>query len=128
MASWQRLREHVRANYRVDAEAEGLLKIIYEFDAGRTQIVLVNRESIGATDWAQLASPFAQAAGIDLTAVLDDATLYKVGGVIKVGEELWVRHSVPLAQLDIAEFEWPLDIVARAADALEQKYVGDDRY
>jgi hypothetical protein len=41
---------------------------------------------------------------------------------------LTIRHAVPLANLNINEFERPLSLVTNTADQLERQLTGADEY
>lgn len=50
------------------------------------------------------------------------------GGLAIVNDFLMVRHTVPLLNLNLNEFERPLLLVTTTADDLEQELVGGDRF
>ena len=50
------------------------------------------------------------------------------GGIAAMGDLVTVRHSVPLLNLDINEFERPLGLVTGTADRLEQQFQGGDQF
>ena len=45
-----------------------------------------------------------------------------------LGDLVTFRHSLPLANLNINEFESPLALVTTTADRLEQAFTGGDRF
>ena len=50
------------------------------------------------------------------------------GGVAVINDVVIFRHSVPLANLDVNEFERPLHLVTMAADYLETQVTGLDQF
>jgi hypothetical protein len=80
-------------------------------------------------DWVQIATPFARHEEVDLLEVLTEVgEAIVVGGLAVMGEHVVLRHSLPLINLDINEFTDPLELVAGAAELLEQQFTGRDDY
>ena len=129
MATWQQLKEYIRSKYSVTEDSGDLLKLVFNTQYGRSQMVLV-AHSVTGTDleFATIASPFATVGSVELNAVLREVSEYVVGGAAIYGDLLMVRHAVPLASLDADDFESPLHLVIGAADAIEAKFVGSDAY
>ncbi|HEV2778842.1 MAG TPA: hypothetical protein VGX25_05520 [Actinophytocola sp.] len=50
------------------------------------------------------------------------------GGAVIVGDHVHVRSSMPLDDMNVAEFERPLQLVTFTADRLERDLIGGDRY
>nr|WP_208407490.1 hypothetical protein [Amycolatopsis granulosa] len=96
----------------------------------RTQIVVIAREVLDRRDeWIQIATPFARVDEVDVAAVLAEVGhTTVVGGVVVMGEYLVLRHSLPLANLDLNEFVDPLALVTSSAELLEEQLTGRDDY
>ena len=119
MATWNDLAGYLRTNYRIVDDQQTMLKLLFDVGGGRSQIVFVTHSTMKASngDWAAIESVVAQASSVDVSAVLKEASEYAVGGVVQYGDTLALRHTVPLATLDIDEFSEPFSLVMRAADA-----------
>lgn len=130
MASWPELVNYVRSNYKVADAKPDMIKMIFSTGGLRSQVVLLWRQRLmdGAEEWVQIESPVGPVDGMDLRRVLQEVGDMVCGGAAIVGDLLLIRHSVPLANLDINEFERPLDLVTLTADELEKKLVGGDTY
>lgn len=126
MATWADLSGYIRTQYKIASDDGTVIKLIFSVGEGRSQVVLVARETLLEDEWAAIASPFAIASKVDLQEVLETAGGFLAGGVVKIGDNLWVRHSVPLAALDQSDFSEPLAFVTHAADILEQKFSSGD--
>jgi hypothetical protein len=136
LATWRELVKFVRRGYVVIRDEPDEIRVRIRFedrdadvdDDVRDQMVVVTREVLDRGDeWAQIATPFARVGEVDLAAVLTevgDTTV--VGSVVVMGDYLVLRHSVPLANLDLNEFTDPMDLVADAAERLEMLFVGRD--
>jgi hypothetical protein len=140
VATWNDLVRYVRVRYEVIREEQDEIRILYRFGAddddedklgeGRTQVMILAREVLDKKeDWVQLATPFARVAEVDLRATLEEMGLTTVvGGAVIMGDWLVLRHSLPLENLQYNELDDPLQLVAAAADILEQQFTGGDNF
>jgi hypothetical protein len=127
MAKWQQLRDYIFATYQVDREENEVIQLLFRIDGERTQLVLVSHTQTGAgVDFALIASPIADHGAVELGVLLRETSEYVVGGVVMYGNRIMLRHAVPLADLDVSDFETPLHLVLSAADAMEAKFLGTD--
>ena len=79
--------------------------------------------------WIQIESPFGELGQVDLSAALQAVGNTVCGGMALAGGTLVTfRHSVPLEDLSINEFEAPLALVTGTADRLEQSLTGGDKF
>ncbi|SED61038.1 hypothetical protein SAMN04489727_8571 [Amycolatopsis tolypomycina] len=135
MAEWGDLVAYIRESYRVvrDEPDEIRIRLVFGDDPDteqRAQIVVIAREILDQReDWVQIATPFARHEQVDLLEVLTEVgDAIVVGGLAVMGEHVVLRHSLPLINLDINEFTDPLELVAGAAELLEQQFTGRDDY
>ncbi len=114
MATWNDVANYLRGKYKIAEDGGTILRLNFELSGGRSQQVLVGRSTMDAIndEFAQIASTFARVDSVDLSAVLREAGEYVVGGVVAYGDMLAVRHTVPLANLDLNEFEGPFELGA----------------
>ncbi|WNG81144.1 hypothetical protein C6A86_023590 [Mycobacterium sp. ITM-2016-00316] len=129
MANWNDVAGYLRQNFKIKQDSDTFLTLVFDVGGGRSQLVMVSHGSMDATDeeFAIIASPIADARITNIPALLDEAADYVVGGVVKVGETLALRHAVPLSNLDLNELMGPLELVMTAADHMESKFTGADR-
>ena len=130
MAEWQDLVGYVRANYKVADESPTMMKLVFETGDLRSQVVVLWRQTLkdGAEEWLQIESPFAKVDEVDIRRALEEAGNLVCGGLAVMGDILTIRHSVPLENLNINEFERPLALVTFTADELERRLSGGDKY
>lgn len=130
MAAWQDLVGYVRANYKVSDESPESMKLIFDMGQLRSQVVMLWHVTLGDDneEWLQIESPFAEVDKIDLRKALEEVGLIVCGGLALIGDVLTIRHSVPLANLNINEFERPLALVTSTADRLEAQLAGGDQF
>lgn len=130
MATWSALTEYVRSHYKIADEKPGSMKLIFDVGDLRSQVVFLWRMSLldGEEDWVQIESPFGRLDSVNLRGAIDAMGQTVCGGIAAMGDLATVRHSVPLLNLDINEFERPLSLVTGTADRLEQQFQGGDQF
>jgi hypothetical protein len=131
MATWSDLKTYIHNRYKVANETDDMLRLIFETGNLREQVVLVRRVVLPAngTEWVHIESAIGEIDKLDLVALLRKVGNTVVGGLATAGDSIVTfRHSVPLADLSIAEFEQPLHLVIGTADLLEQQFTGGDRF
>jgi hypothetical protein len=131
MASWTDLKAYIHNNYKIADEREDMIKLIFDVGGMRSQVVIVWHVQLSGNGehWVQIESPFGELGNIDLPAALNAVGNTVCGGMALAGGTLVTfRHSVPLDDLSINEFEAPLALVTGTADRLEQQLTGGDKF
>jgi len=129
VASWDDLMSYVRMRYEVMRQADGELWFNLPTTGERTQLVVVR--SVTGDDghpWAQIASPVARVADVDLARLLELAAESVVGGAVATGGVVVFRHSVPLGDTPLHAFERPFRLVVEVADRLEERLTDADEH
>lgn len=131
MTTWNDLKDYIRRNYTIADEQDNRIKLIFNVGGMRSQVVLVYRQALldGQEEWFSVESPVGPLDQVDLRAALRHVGGFVCGALATLGDDLLVlRHSAPISDLNIAEFERPLGLVVNSADQLEQKFVGGDDF
>lgn len=130
MADWRSLTLYVRANYKVAEETDRMMKLLFGVGGGRSQMVFLWHQTLigGAEDWVQIESPIGKIEEVSLVPLMREVAETVCGGIGATGDFVTFRHSVPLMNLDMNEFERPLQLVVTTADRLEHRLVGGDRF
>lgn len=142
MATWDDLLSYVRVRYEIMRQADGELWFNLPTTGGRTQLVVVRRVhevhaatsegaatvASGDTVWAQISSPIARTADVDVTRMLELASVSPVGGVVAVDGVAVFRHSISLRDSGLDGFEFPFRQVVHLADELEHELTGADEH
>lgn len=140
MATWDDLLSYVRVRYEIMRQADGELWFNLPTSGERTQLVVVRRVherhagatgaaaavASGDTEWAQISSPIARTADIDVTKLLELASASPVGGVVAQDGVAVFRHSISLRDSGLDGFEFPFRQVVHLADELERELTGGD--
>lgn len=107
-----------------------MIGMTFETDNLRSQIVFLWRVEFagGMEEWVQIESPIAELESVNLDHALRAVGHTVCGGLAANEGYLTFRHSVPLLNLDINEFERPLTLVVSTADELERTPTGGDKF
>jgi hypothetical protein len=126
MATWSDLKSYVHNTYKVADEGDDMIKLVFEFSDLRSQVVLIWHLTLAGSgeQWLQIESPVGEIGLIDLAAALQHVSGTVCGGLALYGNLVTFRHSVPLEDLSIAEFESPLRLVTGTADNMEKALTG----
>jgi hypothetical protein len=130
VATWEDLLAFVRSEYQIIDETADELKILIEYEDGRSQVINIAHDILDEReDWVQVASVCGLVADVDLKRFLEEiGETSVVCGAVIIGEHVVLRHALPLENLDINEFTDPLTFVADTADHLEELFFGGDGY
>ena len=129
MTTWSDLKAYVHNHYKIADEQDNMIKLVLATGGMRDQVVIVWHLTLGnGEEWVQIESPFGELETLNLTAALQAVGNTVCGGMALFGNLVTFRHSVPLADLSIAEFESPLALVTTTADRLEKELVGGDKF
>lgn len=131
MASWNELVAYMRANYKLDLHSSGEMASMLFPIEDRTQLVFVSKAGNDALgEWACIESAIGDLKDLDLTKVCGEVDSNVIGGiVVKSGmDKVFLRHTVPLVNLDINEFKVPLVMITLSADVMEKKFTRKDKH
>lgn len=129
MATWTDLVSYVNNTYKVADQQPNMVKLVFETGNLRSQVVILWHQELGnGEQWVQIESPFGEVGQVDLTAALARIGNTVCGGMAQAGNLVTFRHSIPLDNIQISEFESPLQLVTTTADALEQMFTGGDKF
>jgi hypothetical protein len=130
MSDWNALRHYIKTEYKVDSDEGDLLKLIFQFEDGRNQLVIVEKAGeVGNSEWALISTAVCEEGDIDPRDALVKSSEMIVGGLALIdGGPVIYRHSIRLADLDPDEFDEPLKVAAALGDRLEGELSAADNY
>jgi hypothetical protein len=130
MTTWNTLVDYVQSNYKIADQSADRIKMVFDVGDMRSQVVFLWRATLqdGKEEWVQIESPFGRLDDVDLKTVVREVGEMVCGGLAVVGDLLTLRHSFPIMNMDINEFERPLHLVTTSADRLERKFSGGDTF
>jgi hypothetical protein len=130
MADWNALRNYIKAEYKVSGDDLNSLKLLFDVENGRSQLVIVEKiGELGNSEWALISTAVCAEGDIDPREALVKNSEMIVGGLALVdGGPVIFRHSIRLADLDPAEFDEPLKVAAAFGDKLERELSTADNF
>ena len=129
MATWESLCRYIKSRYKVADYDLNQLRLIFDLGNGRSQNVIVGKQMLGDDEWAEIWTPICNEGEISAREALLRNRQMVVGALalVKDGPVIF-RHSLPLRDLDIAEFEVPFHMIINFGDKLEQDFTEVDKY
>lgn len=113
MATAAEARAFVKQNFNVDEMDGGMLKMLWDLEDGRSQLVFVNVSE----ELMMVVSPIAKVGSISADKVFDANDNF--WGIVKFGELYCLSHVILLANADANEIAQPLEMLAVLADKME---------
>jgi hypothetical protein len=112
----------LKSNYKCEAVADDLFKVLVEYEDNRSQLVFV-----GIHDHVMVFnSPFASENDLTATQALNAVT-NGLFGIKNIGGLYSLANLIFMEDLDASEFNKGIHFIAKTADDLEKSLVGGDR-
>ena len=133
MTTWEDIKTYISGKFGRPKEhnnqytKERFLEIRIKLTDGRSQTVLVGDVPRLGKTWIQILSPVGTIPKHRLDEALELAYKQKCGGLVKIGDLHYIRHSTPIQDLNEEEFSLPFEFVAHSADTLEKEFMGVDK-
>lgn len=133
MATYREFEAYVKSNYSVESSKEapkGFMCILVPCPNDRSHLVFVHpgANMAKAGEFADVVAICGKLSGTKLEKALEASQGLPVGGLIKIGDVIYLRHSIPLSDVDESEIAKGLLFTAMSADLLEAKFVGGDDF
>ena len=128
MPTFDEVREYAKSRYELSTDEEGRFSLVFEYETGRMQKVVVSRFEAMDREWCDFASACCTRDQLDPETAVRRNWDFAVGALALEGDTYVIRYSIPLATMDLAEFELPLHVVARTSDRLERELTGGDKF
>jgi hypothetical protein len=130
VATWGQLTNYIRDTYQSATEDPNHLVLHFATGEDRSQLVHLFHQQLmdGQEHWVQIESIVCEATTEQIERSARVAGDAVCGAVAVVQNSVIFRHSVPLENLDVNEFERPLELVTTTADYIESLVTGADEY
>lgn len=130
MATWQQVRERLRAQFDLDTDSDQEVAFTIERTTegrGRLQRVILHRYQAWGRDLVEIRSAFGEAGVLDPAGALADNLLLPIGAIAQHGKFLVLVHKSPLDDLQPDTVVFLAARIAALADALEERR-GTDQF
>ncbi|HHO53702.1 MAG TPA: hypothetical protein ENK18_23225 [Deltaproteobacteria bacterium] len=128
MTTWPQLQHHMRNTYRLQDDQADMMSMVWAYDDGRMQKIIVRRYRAGEREMIELKSPFARLGQVEPEVLLRDNAKLPLATVALSGNVYLVVYNLLLGHLHLQDFDFVLARVAAVADTLEEKYVREDTF
>jgi hypothetical protein len=130
LLKWVGLTSALKQAYEPQHEDEEKLVITVGFKDGdeiRSQLVTVKKcETAGHEVWVHIISRVGEIPPKRIFSALEAVDDNIAGGLVKINDDIYVRHTVPIEHLEADELLRMMDSILMIADELEKEFVGGD--
>lgn len=133
MNTWDDIKSYITEKFGKPKEHknnytnERFMEIRIDLKDGRSQTMLVGEVPRLGKNWVQILSPVGKIPKHNLEEALELTYKKKCGGLVKIGDLYYVRHSTPIHDLNEDEFLGAFEYVADSADTLEKEFLLEDK-
>ena len=128
MTTWADLQGHARAKYRLQDDQPEMMSMVWSYDDGRNQKLIVRRFEAAGRVMLEFKSPFARIGQVEPETLLRDNARLPLATVALSGDVYFVIYNVLAENLVLDDFDFLLQRIAAVADTLEEKYVRADTF
>lgn len=128
MTTWAEVKTYVHNKYKVEDVNDDLMRLIFNLDNGRTQLVYIEHAFNESAQWIKINSPIGKVSDLNVASAARIASEKIVGGIIIIGDFVYLTNAMPLENLDGNEVDEPLGRVMSIADEMERNLVGGDAF
>ncbi len=126
MATWTELREHMRVTYRLADDELDMLSMVWRYEDGRSQKIIIRRYEAFERTLVELKSAFARRKDVDPEVLLRKNAELPLATIALSGDVYIVVYNALLEHLDFGDLDLYLSRVAAVADTLEETYASKD--
>ncbi|MFC3499495.1 hypothetical protein ACFOOK_00570 [Micromonospora krabiensis] len=129
MPSWYELREHARTQYELDRTEDDWFSLLWTYESGRTQQIVVTRYESFDQEWVEFRSFVCKEADMNPRVALRRNADLGLGALaLDEDGDYALIHRAPLATMDQDEFALPLRALATIADQMEIQQTARDEF
>lgn len=126
--TWPDIQKHMRENYQLADDTPDMMSMVWTYDDGRSQKIIVRRYKAFERDMLEFKSPFGRSGDIEPEVLLRDNSKLPLATVALSGDVYLVVYNALVDGLPVADFDFMLSRVADVADTLEEKYAKNDAF
>jgi len=127
MTSWADVQRHMRGKYRLQDDQPDMMSMVWSYDDGRMQKIIVRRYQAAGREMLEFKSPFARKGQVEAQTLLEDNAKLPLATVALSGDVYLVIYNVLVENLVLDDFDFVLSRVAAVADTLRTSVAPSDR-
>jgi hypothetical protein len=127
MATWEEVRGHLRARWRVERDDPTAFAVSCRVPIGTQdlhQAVGMAPTEVDSKPWLSIIGELFPEAALSARGALTYADRLPLGAIVLRGDRYLLRHGIALAPLALAELDWILAIIVREAALLRANLRG----
>ncbi len=128
MTTWTEVQQHMRGKYRLQDDSADMMSMVWSYDEGRSQKVIVRHYKAAGREMIEFKSAFARKGDVAPEALLEDNAKLPLATIALSGEVYLAVYNALLEHLHLDDFDFCLSRVAAVADTLEERYVRKDAF
>ncbi len=126
--TWSDIQRHMRQRYKLADDTPDMMSMVWTYDDGRSQKIVVRRYKAFGRDMVEFKSPFARRPDVEPEVLMADNSQLPLATTALSGDIYLVVYNAPVDALDLDTFDFILSRVADVADTLEEKYASHDDF
>lgn len=126
--SWPDIQKHMRESYKLADDTPDMMSMVWTYDDGRSQKIVIRRYKAFERDMLEFKSPFARKGDIEPETLLADNSQLPLATIALSGDVYLVVYNALVEGLSMDHFDFVLSRVADVADTLEEKYASKDDF
>jgi len=112
----------MRQAYRLQDDQPDMISMVWSYDDGRSQKIIVRRYKAFEREMLEFKSAFAHRDDADATAMVEKNAELPLATIALAGETYLVVYNCPIENLNFTDFDFYLSRIAAVADTLEEKH------
>ncbi len=128
MPSWTQVQAHARSKYTLADDQASMLSMVWTYEDGRSQKVVVRRFSAFNKEMIEFKSAFARTTDVDQEVMLRRNSKLPLATVALSGDVYLAVYNMLLEHLNLDDFDLVISRVAAVADSLEEEFSKRDEF
>jgi len=128
MPNWTQLQEYVRSKYTLEDDEHAMMSMVWVYEDGRHQRIVLRRYRAFERDMIEFKSPFARTSDASAEDLLRKNAELPMATVALSGDVYLAVYNMLLEHMDFDDFDLVVSRVAHVADKLEAEYAHRDDF
>lgn len=128
MAQWSDIQNFLRERYRLAEDQPDMVSLVWSYDEGRSQKVILRRFVANQAEILEIKSAFARRGDVEPEELLRVNARLPLATTALSGDVYLVVYNVLCTTVTMDSLDTLLGRVAAVADSLEEKYSPADRF
>ena len=128
MPNWTQLQEYVRNKYTLEVDKSTMMSMVWVYDDGRHQRIVLRRYEAFGREMIEFKSPFARTSDATAEQLLRKNAELPLATIALSGDVYLAVYNMLLEHMDLNDFDLVVSRVAHVADKLEAEYAHRDDF